>query len=230
MGSAKGKEQDRAGTGVGNVESSRAASYGQQDAFSELRPDKPCSRRSEGQPQSGLGAIGSPPCEEEVGDIGASDEQDQSRDRHEQTQARSVVRLHPVHAAGRRHEMDVLLRDVAPVALRDDFRMAVEPLLQFDREPSLCPLRRDFRSQSSDEIKPLGHGVVQQPVIRLGDQGQPEIGRIAAQRVAVELRRGHSCNRVRSAVDIDRRADHGWIEPEVLLPSVIAHHRHAGRA
>src|SRR5204862_1686724 len=98
--------------------------------------------------------------------------------------------------------MDVLLRDVAPVALRDDFRMAVKPLVQFSREPSLRPLRRDFLSQSSDQIKEFGSST-EQPAFRVGSQRQPKIGRIATQRVAVKSRRRHSYNRVRNAVDIE---------------------------
>src|ERR1700751_1412899 len=97
-----------------------------------------------------------------------------------------------------RRQVDVLLRNVSAIALRDDFRMAAKPLLEFDRQASLHALWRDARFQSSNKIKPLKPGLGQS-AIRLEGQGQPEIGRIAAKRVAVEAWRGYTCNRVRSA-------------------------------
>src|SRR5947207_9160349 len=69
--------------------------------------------------------------------------------------------------------MDVLLRNVASVALRNDFAMSVEPLLQFPREPSLHVLRHDVRSQSPDHIKPLKFRG-EQPAIETGRRRSEE--------------------------------------------------------
>src|SRR5436309_7404143 len=91
--------------------------------------------------------------------------------------------------------MDVLLRNVASVALRDDFAVSIEPLLQFPREPSLHVLRHDVRSQSPDHIKPLKFRGEQPAILVVGSQSQPEVRRIAPQRVAVESGWRHTCDR-----------------------------------
>src|SRR5689334_7799131 len=63
---------------------------------------------------------------------------------------------------------------------------------------------------------------------RLCGERQPEIGRISAQRVAVESRRGDADDRVRLLFDGEGRAEDGWILGKVLKPNAVAHDRDRG--
>src|SRR5262249_29393718 len=96
-------------------------------------------------------------------------------------------------------------------------------------EPCLYLLGFKRRLHASDQIEPLNLVSVR-PVIRLGDQWEPEIGRIAAHCVAVEPLWCYSGNRIRRAVDIDCRADYGCVAGKAVLPSVVVEYYHPWRS
>jgi hypothetical protein len=171
---------------------------------------------------------GRAPRQQQIGDIGAGDQQHQPRDAHEQPQSRGRLGLQNGNSAAGRRYQDLLFADARP-ALRRNARLDGKPLLQLSRDLRLnagCP---DFRFHPSDDVQPmetLGQQCIRSIKERLGGQRQPEIRRIGNYTIPEKARRSDASNRVGGLIDGEGGADHRSIQAEMLLPGAIAHHRH----
>ena len=66
----------------------------EQSTFDQGLANQPVARRSERQPDGGLDAAGGAAREQQIGDVGASDEQHQAGDNHQQTQTIGIFAFH----------------------------------------------------------------------------------------------------------------------------------------
>ena len=188
--------------------------------------------RSQRHPDRRLRTRGGAARQQQIGDVGARNQQHQSRDDAEQPQAGGRIALEGAHATAGRREMNLLFADLGAVMGRQ-IRIRAEVPLQLRRNLRLDACRMGFRFQPPDDIEPMGaatqQGVRRSVKRRLGPQGQPEVRRIGAQTVPEESRRRNAGNRVRHLVDRQRGANDRGIQPKVLLPGAIAHHGHGRR-
>ena len=92
--SGEGEREQHAGSRVGDDDAGDAAECGEDEAFGEELPDDAPPRGAEGGADGHLGAAGHAANEQQIGDVGAGDEQDESGDPGEQMQVRGVPLLH----------------------------------------------------------------------------------------------------------------------------------------
>ena len=112
MRAAKGDEQDGARTSKSYKESGQPPEDGQQDAFGDDLADESRAGAAQRRPDSGLKARGGAARQQQIGDVGAGDQEHQAGDRHEEAQARLVVALQVGHAPAGGREDDVLLAEL----------------------------------------------------------------------------------------------------------------------
>ena len=99
-----------------------------------------------------------------------------------------------------------------------------------DRELGLHLCRFGSGLQISDQIEPFKPGAIQAAILpiqkRLSSQGKPEIGWIAAQRVAVKRGRRHAHYACKARVlMVNAGADHRRVAAKLPLPGVVIHYR-----
>ncbi len=109
MRAVEGERDDGLDSEKGDDQAGEAAEDGEDDAFGEGLADEPLARGSEGEANRGLGAARGSASEQQIGDVGAGDEQDQAADGEQDMQAVGVVGLHDADACACGHDVDVLL-------------------------------------------------------------------------------------------------------------------------
>ena len=200
----------------------------QEHAFCDDLPNQPAAWRAQGHANGRLKACGGAARQQQVRNVGAGDQQHQAGNDHQQVQTFRAVLLEVGGPAlgGRNH--DVLLLDLRAVLGRE-VRLGAQPVLELCGDLRLNARRIRPRLQAPDDVEPVHSRAVQQcglPIVgRLGGQRQPEIGRIRTQLISEESRRGDSNHGEGEIVDAQGGADDRGIEPEVLLPGAVAHHR-----
>ena len=216
---------------IGDGESDDAAGDGEEDALDQrLRDDLPA-RRADRQPQRRLAAPRDRAREQQVGDVGAGDQQHQSAHAEQDAQAAAVLLPHDADAAARRHDRDHLPRqalDHVRHPVRRIARVVLHPLAQDAGEPRADAVGRRAGREPADHAQPRGDRLAQERRVavdqRLLVQRNPQIGRIAAQRLAEEPGRRHADDRERMPLDDERGADDRRIAAVGALPDVMAHH------
>jgi hypothetical protein len=97
------------------------------------------------------------------------------------------------------------------------------------RQPRRNRRQRGARLQSADHAQPRGRAPAQQRVAAnqhgLLMQRYPQVGRIAAQRLARKCWRPDAYDGDRTTIHNEHRAHHAGIRSVLLLPGAIAHHR-----
>ena len=79
---------------IGDEQASESAGDGQQQAFGERLADDVRARGSDGEAEGGLRAAGHAASEEQVGEVGAGNQQDGGADTEEDLEAAAVLFLH----------------------------------------------------------------------------------------------------------------------------------------
>ncbi len=207
---------------------------GQQHALDQrLRDDLPA-RGAERQPHRGLAATRDGAGQQQVGDVGAGDQQHQPAHAEQDAQAAAVLLAHDADAGAGRHDRDRLLRQLLDHAGHPVRRVAgivLQPLPQDAGQP-----RRPCRPSS----RPASAGRSRAATPRPAGAAAPSRRRSAApaaagstdpaDRRAASRRRSpgarHADDGERVALEDERGADDLRIGAVGALPGVMAHHDH----
>ena len=187
----------------------------EQDVLGQQLPDNAAPRCADRQSNADLALACDPTGEQQVGDIGATNKQDQP-EREEQRGEQ------PDSLQGLRHGATVGQQLNAHGPLGGAGRLVGIPR----RELGASALHRDARFQAADDLDAglvLAAANVGQEI---GDsrQRRPEVRR--ADLETTEPFRHHADNLERRAADEHRPSQHVWIAIEVALPSRVAQHEH----
>jgi hypothetical protein len=167
--------------------------------------------------------------EQQVGDVGAGDEQHERRDAKQQHQRRLRFRTRralPLRAPNDAHRLrlELHLGLVAHPLLERRLDLGDDRVIgDVGGGPGL--LHRDAGLQPREEIRPVGLALVEalEAGLHLSAQrDRDEHARLHPERRAVEARRGHAHDRHALAVDGDRFVEDVGIESEPRLPIVVA--------
>ena len=224
----EGDQQNRTHPGKGHRQPGEAPEQRQENAFGDDLTNQPAAWRAQGHANGRLKARGGAARQQQVRNVGASDQQHQAGNDHQQVKTFRAVVLEVGDPAfgGRNH--DVLLVDPRAVLGRE-VRLGAQPVLELCGDLRLNARRIGPGLQSANDEEPVHSRAVQQcglPIVgRLGGQGQPEIRRIGTQLISEESGRGNSNDGEGEIVDVQGGADDRGIEPEMLLPCTVAHHR-----
>src|SRR6185369_2808601 len=199
MGLREGEGEKHAGSAVSDGETGEAAEDGEDDAFGEELTDDAYALGAEGGADGHLRASAHATNEQEVRDVGAGDEEDESGDPLEQLERRGVVFLHRLDASAGRDEAGVDLGQAFGVfGALVVLVVCGEGLAEGDVDllfESLLIGRRgsDTRFEAADDIEPPSPGVVGE--LRIGewnsaDDGKVVFGWSAGEAVSEEALRG----------------------------------------
>ena len=229
-GAGKGQRQQQPGGADRDGQADDAAEHGQQHALEQrLRDDLPA-RGAERQPDRGLAATRDGAGQQQVGDVGAGDQQHQRAHAEQDAQAAAVLLAHDADAGAGRDHRDRLLRQVLDHAGHPVGRVAgivLQPLPQDAGQPRAHAVRRRVRLQPADHAQPRRHRLAQQRRLagdqRLLVQRDPQVRRIAAQRLAEEAGAGHADDGERVPLEDEGGADDLRIGAVGARPGVMAH-------
>ncbi len=230
------EREKQAGRRHGDQETGDAPGNREHEALEQrLRDDLP-SARAERQPQGDLSAARRGTGQEQVGDVGARDQEDQRADRQQDLQAAPVRLLHLADAAAGGHDVDHLPGQVLHETRDPVCRVpgaVLQPVPQRARKPRRDAFHRGAGAQSSDDAEPRRDRLAKQRAVAVDQglllDGQPEIRRIAAKRLAKEPRGRDADDRERMILYDERRADDRCVAAVLFLPGAVAQHRHRGR-
>ena len=191
--------------------------------------------RAERQPQAICLAARRGTGQEQVGDVAHAIE-DQRADRQQDLQAAPVCLLHLADAAAGGHDVDHLSRQVLHETRDPICRVpgaVLQPVPERARQPRGDAFDRGAGSQSSDDAEPRRDRLAKQRAIAVDQglllNGQPEIRRVAAKRLAKEPRGRDADDRERMILYDERRADDRCLAAVLFLPGAVAQHRHRRR-
>ncbi|HEV2844557.1 MAG TPA: hypothetical protein VG477_06905 [Thermoanaerobaculia bacterium] len=183
-------------------------------------------RRPQGEADGHLAAAGRGPGQEQVGDVGAGDQQQQADGGGDQAagergavaHARRQRRLH--HRDG--GEAEVLV-DARELPLQVAGHPAQERL-----RPLQAGAGREAAHDGEDEGPPALHALGLGPSHQLAVHGErhPEIGRRVQHAQALELRPGDAHHGEGLAAEAHLPAQHAGIGGEAALPEVVGEHHH----
>ena len=190
-------------------------------------------RGAERQPDRGLAAPRDGAGQQQVGDVGAGDQQHQRAHAEQDAQAAAVLLAHDADAGAGRDDRDRLLRQILDHAGHPVGRVAgivLQPLAQDAGQPRAHAVGRRVRLQPADHAQPRRHRLAQQRRLagdqRLLVQRDPQVRRIAAQRLAEEAGAGHADDRERVPLEDEGGADDLRIGAVGARPGVMAHDDH----
>ena len=104
----KGKSQHHVRPGIGDGQSCGSSDQAEQHALGKDLANEPAACRSEGDAHSNIRAPRGAAREQQIGNVGACNEQNDRGENHEQAQARARLLLQPLNAAAGRRENHVL--------------------------------------------------------------------------------------------------------------------------
>ena len=230
MGGAAGDEvEEDAGSPEGDCEADRSAGECQEECLSEDLPHDAAAGGAEREAGAEFPFAGGCLGEEEIGEVGAGDEEHDPDHDHEHRQGRLV---------GLAEEGD------ARSAGQQGDEGAGDLLAPFGRELRAFTIREEALELGGGPGLSIGHGDAlgtaahnadpEEPValeqrgahhdLRLHGDGEPEIGRLLVERDSVECGRHDSDDLEGSAVDGDGSAEDAGVGGEVLLPVPVAEH------
>ena len=100
----KGERHDRFHAQIGDCQSKNAAEDGQDEALGQRLPDEPCARGPNGQTNRGIGTTRGSASQQQVGNVGARNQQHEAANREQDAQAGAVVFLHHADAGSGRND------------------------------------------------------------------------------------------------------------------------------
>ena len=222
---AKASDSSRRAAPTATTSPAMRAGDREQDALDErLGHDLP-SRRAHREPDRRLTAPRHRAREQQVGDVGAGDEQHEPAHAEENLQAAAVLLFHDADARAGRHHGDHLLRQRADDVGHPVRRVAglvLHPLVQDAGEPRAHAVGRRARTQPSDHAQPRGHRLAQDRRLAVDQrfllERNPQVGRVGAERLAEESRRRDPGDGERVSLDEERGADDRRIAAVGALP------------
>ena len=191
----------------------------QHDAFGQQLADQPAATRANREPHRHLVLPRGGAGEQQVGHIGAADEQYDADDRHHDHQRLRVGAAQLVRASGRGHERDAA-EVAAPVARHPDFRQVGVP-----QRLEIRACRLDVRAgrETPDHAQPPALFRLQ----TLFDEhhGKRDVDRLADLE-AEEPGRCHADDGDPLGADLDALPEHGGIPAKPARPEAVADHGH----
>ncbi len=216
---------------LGDQQAGDAPHAGEQDRLGEQLREELAASRAEGEANAHLGAAARPAGEQQVGDVGAGDQQHDRGDAEEEGERRLRLAVDGTLAAEARLHHDLL-------RLEADHGRLAHPLLKRrldvgdDRmvhpvQRRLCLLQRYLRLESAEEIGPVALATLEAGVAR--GHHAPHGHRHEhhwpfAEGGAFEAARCHPDNGEGLAVDLDGLAEHRRVGAEVRGPVAVAQH------
>jgi hypothetical protein len=176
-----------------------------------------------------------PPGEEQVGDVGAGDDQHDAGDREEQDERRAGLAVKRALAAPPRLEDDLLGPEQGHPRLAQSFLEGRLDLVE-DRSVGAVDsgrgaLERDPGREAGKDVSPVGAPVLEVLRGEVGLEGaahreRDEDVRLRAEGGAVEAARCHADDGDELAVDHDRRVQDPGIGTELATPEAVRDDRH----
>ena len=217
----------------GEHQADGAAGDGEEQRFGQHQPRQPGPAGAERHAQGQLALPRHAASDQQVGDVGAGDQQHAERHRHQQPQ-RQVERL-AQHARPlrRRQHGQAARQERAPRVRRGGVESRVGGLVREQRrveriEAGAQRVDRRAVGEPAEDLHPAEAAALElQPRrthLRLHRERHEHLGR-RQQLEAVEAARGHADHGQRMAVDDDGLADHVAVAGEAALPVVVAQHR-----
>ena len=167
--------------GICDNQSSQPAQAAQKHALGENLADDAATARAQGYAHGHISTPRCGACQQQVCDVGAGDEQHDTREdhQHSETLARLLLQVLDAAAAGR--DNDMLLGNDARAAIGCEQRAGKKPLAQRDGKLRLQSADVCAGAYPAQRIKPVGLLMMENrawaPHIRFGLKRQPEIGR-----------------------------------------------------
>ena len=156
-------------------------------------PHQTPAARAQSEPDGALAAASEATREQEIGEVGAGDQQHRGRYTQQKPQCRRITAPHGGDSGAGRIELDAAAGDLfSPLGGDGRSFTHQEPILQRRRQTLLRLRRGEARPQPTHEVEPVQIGGVDQTELRIqmatrGDR-EPEAGRIGLERFAVEVR------------------------------------------
>ncbi len=233
-----GREQrpDRREGPLRDQQAGRAAHERQDDRLRQELGQQVAAAGAERQSHAHLGGPGGAARQQQVGDVGAGDQQDHGGDREQQDERRAGFAVQRALTPVARPHLERLgleagHRGLAHVLLQRGFDIHDDRAID-GRQRRLRLLGRDAGLQSSEQVGPVGAAILH--AIEPGDHPshaeRHEDLRPAAQGGPVEALRRDTHDLERLAVHDDRLAEHPVIAAEVGLPVIVAQDGHEMRA
>ena len=233
----KARVRSKRAATIGDDESCKSPGDRQQNAFGQGLGDDLAPGGSNGHAQGGLAAAGDRANEQEVGDVGAGDEQHQAADRQQNLQAATVLFFHDRDTGTGGHHIDDLLGQVM-----DDFGhpvggvagVVLHPLAQESGEARRHSRGGGSRPQPTDYAQPRGDWLTQQRTVAIDQwlllHGNPDIGRIALQSFAEKSGGRDTDDRERTAFHNESSSNHRGVGSVDGLPGAMTENHNGRRA
>ena len=194
---------------------------GEDQAFGEQLADEAAAAASDREPHADFAVTPCAARHEQVGEVGAGNQQHEHRDRHHDLKGRHVSESNPgVDAGAGRGQHDAVLRDVV---LDDPF--GFQQALKHRRHHGLRLLAIDARLHPRDLGGEGAAAALEVVRDAEGNQRHPRVGS-RADALAGETGRRHADHEAPAAVQQERPADHAGIASELAVPERIAQHDH----
>ena len=184
-----------------------AAAHRQEHAFRESLGNNLPPRGANGHAYGGLAATRHRASQQQVRDIGAGNQQHQAADGEQDLQAAPVLFLHLGDAGAGGDNIDHLLgkhSDHVRHPVGGISGIILHPLPQHSGEARSHSVNRSSRPQAADHAQPGSDGLVQQCAFTVNQgllvHGNPDIGRVTAQRFAEKSGRSHANHGKRMAL------------------------------
>ena len=218
------EQQPVGGSGEGDAE--RAADQGEDQALGKELPDDARAPRTERLANSKFACACGRAGEQEIGDVGAGDEQDQRNDGHEDLQRLREFAPQRREAVGHGGERDVRPGQLVEISLAEvRIGEAARDLLQKQVDVGGGPLHGDAGFETAHEVERLGEvGFVGVPAGRDGfghGHGNPDV-RSLADFGAEELRRGDADDIKDGGAKLEFAIENVGVAGEGLVPVGVA--------
>ena len=229
----EGEREQYVRSGIGDGETEQAAEAGEKNAFGEQLADDAAALRTERRADGHLGAAAHAADEQQIGNVGAGDEKNESGDPLQQVEMILVVVLHVLDAgaAGREHDVrtaeNLFARSVGERLERSE--LLPEQGAGFGLQCGRWKSRLD----AADDVGPLnvsGSLKYGAPLTSPWTSWAGNSWAGAGKAIAVEALGRDADDGDGLGVDPEGAADDGGVGGVILLPGVVAHDGGDGRA
>ena len=231
MGAAESQRDQQSRGSNCDDEAGNSSTHCEQHAFHQCLHNHLSSGRADGKTNCGLAAPCHRSCQQQIGDIGACNQEHKATNGKENLQTATVLFFHHGNACPGRHDVDELFGKSVNYVRHPVGRITgigLHPLPQDRSQPRSHSGNRSTGAQAADHTKPRGNGLMQQRTVpidhRLLLHGNPEVWRIAAQGLAKKSRRSNSNYGEGMALYHEHRAHNGSVGAISCFPSVVAEH------
>jgi hypothetical protein len=214
---------------VGEQESDSAADRRKQNAFGKHLAEQPRRSSPHGGTDSDFFLPYRGACQQNIGDIGAGDQQNESDDGHQNFERLAEIGAQYGTAVAAFGDGEALIKKSTSVDSGHLAGLGLKHLLEFDVETGFRLSKADAGLQATDDLKPLAlvewllfkrEIVVAGKDFALHGEWDPDV-RINADRLALKLRRSNTDDIVRSTADANFAAKDVMRAAEAVLPEAV---------